>query len=81
MIYVKNEESRKGEAINYVKNVINDLTMEINQCDYIEDVNGKLVRCDGAYEYEKRALADEKYRWEKMLQLLTMSAPFSMLTW
>lgn len=81
MIHVKSEKNRRTEAVNYVNSIINDLTMDINQCDYVEDVDGKLVRFEGAYAEEKRALINERYKWEKMLQLLTMETPFSMMTW
>ena len=80
-MYVKNETERKAEAIKYAKSIIEDLEREIHECDYVEDINGNLVYERGAYAEEKRALENEKYKWEKMLQLLTMEAPFSMLTW
>ena len=81
MINVRKEEDRMKEAIHYVENIIRNLTMEINACDYEEDPHGNTVYCEHAYYAEKRELENERRKWEIMLTLLTMETPFTASEW
>ena len=81
MITVKTEAERKPAAIAFVKNQIEELNRNINECDYVEDINGKLVFMPNSYPDEKRELEHEKRQWEIMLSLLTNEPPFTMLDW
>lgn len=81
MITVKIEADRIKEAISFAKNQIEELDRNIRECDYIEDVNGKLVYMPGSYTDEKRGFQHEKRKWEIMLNLLTYKPPFTMLDW
>ena len=79
MIRIKTETDRIPEAINFAKRQIADLDRKIRECDYIEDINGKLIYCAGSYSEERREYEHEKAQWETMLKILTFSAPCSML--
>ena len=81
MISVKTEADRKPEAIGFVKARIEELDRSIAECDYIEDVNGKLVFMPNSYPEERREYEHEKRQWEIMLNLLTYEPPFTMLDW
>ena len=81
MIHVTTEEERIPKCIEYIKIVIEDLNREIAECDYIENVNGKKEYFPNAYSDEKAQLCTERYKWQKMYDLLTREAPFSILPW
>lgn len=81
MVHVKNESERKAEAIRFCENTIKDLQMEINSCDYVEDINGKLVYMPNSYTEEKRMFEAEKRKWEIMLDILTREYPFHLIDW
>ena len=81
MITVKTEADRIKEAISFAKNKIEELDRNIGECDYVEDVNGKLIYMPGSYPDEKREYQHERRQWEIMLDLLTNEPPFTMLDW
>ena len=81
MISVKNEADRKAEAIKFAKSKIEELDRNIAECDYIEDVNGKLVFMPNSYPEERREYQHEKRQWEIMLDIMTREAPFSIMDW
>ena len=81
MISVKTEAERKQEAIKFCKSQIEELDRNIVECDYIEDVNGKLIYMPNSYPDERREYKPEKRQWEIMLNLLTDEIPFTMLDW
>ena len=81
MISVKTEADRKQEAIKFCKSQIEELDRNIGECDYVEDVNGKLVYMPNSYPDERREYEHEKRQWEIMLNLLTYEPPFTMLDW
>lgn len=81
MITVKTEADRKQEAIKFCKEKIEELDRSIGECDYIEDVNGKLVYMPNSYPDERREYQHEKRQWEIMLNILTYEKPFTMLDW
>lgn len=81
MIMVKSEADRKQEAIKFIKSKIEELDRDIADCDYVEDVNGKLVFMPNSYPDERREYQHEKRQWEIMLDIMTRETPFSMLDW
>ena len=81
MITVKTEADRIPAAVAYVKRQIEELDRNIAGCDYVEDVNGRLVFMPGSYPEEKQEYEHEKRQWEIMLNLLTDDPPFTMLDW
>lgn len=81
MISIKTEADRKPEAIKFCKAQLEELDRNIAGCDYIEDVNGKLVYMPNSYLDERREYENEKRQWEIMLNLLTYEPPFTMLDW
>ena len=81
MITVRTEAERKPAAIAFVKNQIEELDRNIGECDYVEDVNGKLVFMPNSYPDEKREYQHEKRQWEIMLDILENEPPFTMLDW
>ena len=78
-MHVSTEADRKTASVNYVKTMIDDIEMALNDLNYTEDVNGELRYERNACMDEKSALKAEKAKWEKMLDILTMETPF--LTW
>lgn len=81
MIYVKSEAERIEKTVEYVKKIIEEIDYDINDCDYIEDINGKRQYFPNAYAEERRALVNEKYKFEKVLNMLTMATPFHIIPW
>ena len=81
MITVRTEAERKPAAIAFVKSQIEELDRNIGECDYVEDVNGKLVFMPNSYPDEKREYQHEKRQWEIMLDILENEPPFTMLDW
>ena len=80
-IVIKNETDRIPAAIEYCRKKIEEIDISIAECDYTEDVNGKLIYSPGSYTYEKCQHENEKRQWEIMLDILTDKTPVSILDW
>ena len=81
MITVKDEAERAREAIKFCEKKLEELDRNISECDYTEDINGKLVYTPNSYPEERREYQHEKRQWEIMLNLLTYDPPFTLLDW
>lgn len=79
MITIKTEADRMPAAIAYARSRLDELNSKIKECDYVEDVNGKLIYEPGSYSEEKREYEHEARQWEIMLRILEGKTPFSTL--
>lgn len=75
MITIVKSSDRLPEALRYARGIIEELDRQIEDCDWIEDPEGRMIREPGAYAAEKRELSNQLHQWELLARILTSAAP------
>lgn len=75
MITLTSNADRLPEALRYVRSIIMELDSQIEDCDWIEDPEGRMIREPGAYAAERRELSNQLHQWELLARILTSATP------
>ena len=78
---IRTESDRIPQTIAFIENQIEELNLQLKECDYIEDINGDKIYSPNEYSLEKREISASIRKWKIALRLLTAALPTTVFDW